>query len=55
MFVCSLDGSSNADFRVLLGLGEALETGLAPLDVDAQDVLDFGVFPPCVPFVKLQA
>lgn len=53
LFACSLNGSSNADFLVLLGLGEALETGLDPLDVDAQDALDFEFFPPWVPFVKL--
>ena len=49
-----MDGSSITDFLVLLGLGDALEAGLEPLNVTPLVTFDFAFFPPCTPLVKLQ-
>ena len=53
LFPCSLDPSSTTDLLVLLGLGEALEAGLDPLDEAPLPVLLLEVFPVVLPFVKL--
>ena len=53
LFPCSLDPSSTTDFLVLLGLGEALEAGLDPLDETPPPVLLLEFFPVVLPFVKL--
>ena len=49
-----MDDSSLADFRVLLGLGDALVAGLELFDVVPLVALDFPFFPPCGTFVKLK-
>ena len=40
LVLCSLEGSSVVDFRVRLGLGDALDAGLDPLDVTSFCALD---------------
>ena len=42
--VCSGDESSVADFLVLLGLGDALEAGLEPLDANPVVAFDLTFF-----------
>ena len=54
LFPCSLEPSSNADFLVLLGLGDALEAGLDPFDELLLPALLLALFPTVWPFVKLQ-